>query len=155
MFKRVCWLLVAILFPLVLLIGIGQVEKVMGETAVLAAPFDVIINEWSQGHGGNKEWVELLVVNASVDLRGADLGDSSPGDLNFTDNPLWQNVPGGTLIVIYNGSDPDDILPPDDIDMTDCVVIIPHNSPSFLQVIGPCFQIQQLLIIPTCGMKML
>ena len=37
MFKRTCWLLGAILFPLVLLVSIGQVEAVMGETAVLPA----------------------------------------------------------------------------------------------------------------------
>ena len=27
---------------------------------------------------GSKEWVELLVVNGPVDMRGWDLGDSQP-----------------------------------------------------------------------------
>jgi hypothetical protein len=106
MFKRMCWLLVIILLPLLLVAaGFSQVRGMMGETAVTAAPFDVIINEWSQGHGGNKEWVELLVVNGPIDLRGWDLGDSSPGDLTFSQDIFWQALPSGSLIVIYNGAD--------------------------------------------------
>ena len=139
MFKRTCWLLVAILCPLVLLGGIGQVKEVMGETAVVAAPFDVIINEWSQGHGGSKEWVELLVVNGPVDLRGWDLGDNPPGDLTFANDVLWQAVPTGSLIVIYNGAAPDDILPADDADFSDCLVVIPHNNTQFFAGSWPLF----------------
>ncbi len=128
MFKRMCWLLVIILLPLLLAAaGFSQVRGMMGETAVTAAPFDVIINEWSQGHGGNKEWVELLVVNGPVDLRGWDLGDSSPGDLTFSQDIFWQALPSGSLIVIYNGAEADIILPVDDVDLSDCAAVIPHN----------------------------
>ena len=42
-----------------------------------------IINEWSQGNGGSKEWVELLVVSGPQDLRGWSLSDKTPTDLTF------------------------------------------------------------------------
>ena len=131
MVRRLFWLVITLLLPLCLLlfaVDIGQ-GRAAGNTA---APYDVIINEWSQGESGNKEWVELLVVNGSLDLRGWDLGDNSPGDLTFANNPFWANVSAGSLIVIYNGNDPDNnILPPNDSDWSDCVVILPHNSPLF------------------------
>ena len=145
MFKRTCWLLVAVLVPLVVLGGIGQVEVMARssreETAVVAAPLDVIINEWSQGNGSNKEWVELLVVNGPVDLRGWDLGDSSAGDLTFKNDVLWQSVPSGSLIVLYNGAinERDDVLPSDDNDLIDCVVVIPHNNAQFFSGSWPAF----------------
>jgi hypothetical protein len=91
------WLLI------VLVLSLGILVKVvggLGKTAV-SAPNDAIINEWSQGNGGSKEWVKLLVVN----------------------------VPAGALIVVYNEGDPDDDLPPDDADWNDCVVALPDTSP--------------------------
>ncbi len=143
MFKRTCWLLAAVWVPLVLLIGIGRVEGLVGsgqeETAVTAAPYAVIVNEWSQGHGGSKEWVELLVVQGPADLRGWDLGDSSPGDLSFSQDLFWQAVPTGTLLLIYNGSDPDDILPADDQNVADCLVTLPHNHAQFFTGGWPAF----------------
>ena len=39
MFKRTCWLLGAILFPLVLLVSIGQVEAVMGGNGRSPCPY--------------------------------------------------------------------------------------------------------------------
>lgn len=87
-----------------------------------------IINEWSQGAGGSQEWVELLVVTGPLDMRGWDLGDSSPGDLTFTNDGLWSAVPRGARIVIYNGSDRDGILPPDDSDSGDCLLVLPHSA---------------------------
>ncbi len=98
------------------------------ESASTQALHDVIINEWSQGNGGNKEWVELLVVNGPVDLRGWDLGDSSPGDLSFSNDDAWNGLPAGTVIVIYNATDPDTILPPNDFDSSDFTLVLPHND---------------------------
>lgn len=96
-----------------------------------AEPFAVIINEWSQGPSGAKEWVELLTTAGPLDLRGWDLGDNSPGDLRLTADLFWSVVPAGALIVIYNAADPDPLLPPADQDWSDLVVILPHNSPLF------------------------
>lgn len=93
----------------------------------------MIINEWSQGQGDRKEWVELLTTAGPLDLRGWDLGDSSPGDLTFADHPTWQVVTTGTLIIIYNGGDPDLILPPTDVDDRDGVLVLPHDHPGYFQ----------------------
>ncbi|MBW4525891.1 MAG: DUF4347 domain-containing protein [Phormidium tanganyikae FI6-MK23] len=95
------------------------------QTSTLAAYDDalnVIINEWSQGSSGNKEWVELLVT-APTDLRGWTLADETPGNTytTFSNSLLWQNVAAGTLIVIYNGGDRDTAPFPttDDTDFSD------------------------------------
>ena len=103
--------------------GLGQVVAPTNGT--------VIINEWSQGNGGSREWVELLVVTGPADLRGWDLGDSTPGDLQFSNDAAWSALPAGTLVVIYNGSDPDTVLPPDDEDGSDCRLVVGHNNGRF------------------------
>ncbi|MCP4424147.1 MAG: hypothetical protein GY803_06625 [Chloroflexi bacterium] len=127
--KRVFWLLLAIVLPILVLSSLAITPGLAQETAVpQAALHDVVINEWSQGNGGSKEWVELLVVNGPIDMRGWDLGDSSAGDLSFNDSALWSAVPSGSLIVVYNGDDPDTGLPPDDTVAADCHVVVPHNN---------------------------
>jgi hypothetical protein len=103
----------------------------------------VIINEWSQGgenaasgfcRSGSSEWVELLVVGpGAVDLRNYRVRinglPAAPVLFQFLDDPLWQNVPPGTLIVVYNsrglGAFFADCLPPqlinnDDRNPADC-----------------------------------
>lgn len=92
---------------------------------------DVIINEWTQGNGGNKEWVELLVVNGPVDMSGWTLGDSTPGDLVFSADAFWTAVPTGALIVIYNGADRDTVLPADDADLADFVAVLASNNATY------------------------
>lgn len=99
----------------------------------------VIINEWSQGESGRREWIELFVVDAGVDLTGWDLGDESAGDLQFSNADLWQNIPAGTLIVIYNGSDRDGLLPPDDLDISDWTLIVSSKDTSLFQGSWPSF----------------
>ena len=127
--KRLVWVTVSISLPLfVLLLAIRQARATAVPTI---APFDVIINEWSQGNGGSKEWVELLVVNGPLDMRGWELDDTnSSGSLLFSNDPAWGSVPRGTLLVIYNAADPDTVLPPDDTDLGDCTAVIPHNHPT-------------------------
>ncbi len=136
--KRVFWLLVTAVFPILALSSLSAVPG-LAQTAVPQTLHDAIINEWSQGSDGSKEWVEIVVVNGPVDMRGWDLGDSSAGDLAFSDNALWENVPAGSLIVIYNGSDPAAELPPDDTDLTDYGVVIPHNNAAYFSGSWPLF----------------
>jgi phosphatidylserine/phosphatidylglycerophosphate/cardiolipin synthase-like enzyme len=81
----------------------------------------IIINELYNS-SGNDEWLELLVVADSVDLRGWDLRDFSSGGtpqnpLVFSNAALWQNLRKGTLIVIgraetalIEDTDPGDFL---------------------------------------------
>lgn len=135
MSPRLIWIGMTVLLPGMVLLFAWETGRSLAATAVsaqIAAPFDVIINEWSQGEGGNKEWVELLVVNGPIDLRGWDLGDLTPGDLHFAADPFWANVASGTLIVVYNGNDRDNnVLPADDDDLSDCTAVLPHNGGYF------------------------
>jgi uncharacterized repeat protein (TIGR02059 family) len=99
----------------------------------------VIINEFGQGTSGNSfEWVELVVVGtgpgSTVDMRGWDLGDTSPGDLSFTNDTKWSAVPAGTVIVIYNNvNGKTSNFPADDLDFggDDFNAVIPHDNSTF------------------------
>lgn len=64
----------------------------------------IIFNELYNS-GGNDEWIELLVLQDNLDLRGWSLRDySSSGaaqlPLNFTNHETWSNLKKGTIIVI-------------------------------------------------------
>ena len=109
------------------------------------------INEISQGTSGAKEYVEFLVVgNATcqtpvptIDLRGVVIDDNNglfatgsgtgiaSGAVRFANNVFWSAIPQGTLIVVYNNSDINPLLPPNDASMTDnnCRLVLPANSP--------------------------
>jgi subtilisin-like proprotein convertase family protein len=90
---------------------------------------DLIINEFSQGSqaGANREWVELLVLK-TTDLRGFTLADRAANYVTFADVPLWSTVTPGTLIVIFKASDRDTLLPSDDLDPADGLVVIGNTS---------------------------
>ena len=109
----------------------------------------LIINEVSQGSGGTKEYVELLVIGApncsslpTVDLRGWYIDDNggnhatgsgtgiATGCMRFTTNTLWAAVPIGTIILIYNDGDIEPGIPPVDLSMSDgnCRLVIPANN---------------------------
>ncbi len=91
-------------------------------------------NEVSQGVLGpeaNGEWIEFLMVVES-DLRGYHLTNAIAAfDLVFTQNDLWAIIPAGTLIVIYNGDYRDGVLPPDDTDVSDGVLVVNSNDPRY------------------------
>ena len=89
----------------------------------------VIINEFSQGTSGTKEWVELLVVKAA-DLRGFTLRDRTGIYTTFGNVSTWAAIPAGTIIVIYNAADRDTVLPADDTDPVGGSMIVPFNHPS-------------------------
>lgn len=83
---------------------------------VLAANSEVfsrtaVINEFSQGpSGGTSEWIEILILQ-DTSLRFHDL-QSAGRILVFRDSAVWDNIPAGTLIVIYNGQTAKDSLIP-------------------------------------------
>jgi subtilisin-like proprotein convertase family protein len=91
---------------------------------------NAIINEFSQGTSGTKEWVELLFLNGS-DARGWTLADSNTGTITFQNTALWSNVPAGTLLVVYNAADRDTVLPADDADPSDGTLVLPHTNSAF------------------------
>ena len=119
----------------------------------------LVVNEISQGTNGGKEYAELVVVGdpcTTVDLRGWIIDDNNgefvacPGPNNgalsgcgiafghvrFSYDPIWQDVPVGTIILVYayDPSDPNaqaDIggLTPDYTDSNcDWVRVVPINA---------------------------
>ena len=78
----------------------------------------ILINEFSQGESGNKEYVELLVIGQEkcsvVDIRSwvvddnnGDFGSSNinRGHIKFTEDILWSRILSGTMIILYNAED--------------------------------------------------
>ncbi|MCB9223761.1 MAG: PKD domain-containing protein [Crocinitomicaceae bacterium] len=118
----------------------------------------IIINEVSQGGTGNQEYVEFLVIGPDlvncddtppcIDLRlwvfddnNGNLNTGGPqagvgiaaGACRFANDPFWACIPAGTLIVIYNDSDPNPALPANDLNMSDgnCALVVPISSNLF------------------------
>lgn len=88
----------------------------------------IIINELFNS-GGNDEWIELLVVQDSLDLRGWDVRDYSSGGtaqspLDFSAHALWSNLRRGTVIVIAR---PENTFS-EDTDPGDHLLIIKSNN---------------------------
>lgn len=118
----------------------------MAQPLLVNGPY---INELSQGPSGAEEFVEIMVygdVNCNdtcFDLRGWILDDNNgyfasgggtgiaTGSYRFGPDPIWECVRYGTLIVIYNEFDRNINLPPDDLDPSDGVMILPANSTLF------------------------
>lgn len=84
---------------------------------------EVYVNEFSNGHSGSKEYVELIVGNScggcQVDLNGWIIDDNNgdfsggpntgegiaSGHVRFDPNGDWENIPTGSIILIYNSAD--------------------------------------------------
>src|ERR1700750_123794 len=94
-----------------------------------SAHAQIVVNEFSQGASGNKEYIEFVVKgqatcnNSCADLRGWIFDDNngwygstgiSPGCYRFKNDPNWSCVPYGSIIVVYNSDDVNASLPPDD-----------------------------------------
>ncbi len=80
----------------------------------------LVINEFSQGNSGNREYIELLVVgtrtctDSTADLRGWIFDDQNgwygnsngtPGHYRFKNDPIWASIPFGSIILVYNAAD--------------------------------------------------
>jgi len=74
-----------------------------------------ILSEFSQGpSGGTSEWIEFLVLKPGS-LRGWKLQDVSGATVTLAAVAAWDNIPAGTIVVIYNGESKDSLLPGDDL----------------------------------------
>jgi len=86
-------------------------------TLLEPTPPSVVINKYANtASGGATDLIELLVIGnetpgSTLDMRGMivkDFSSSMSGDgggkFEFADNPLWQSVPVGTLIVLDGGT---------------------------------------------------
>jgi gliding motility-associated-like protein len=109
----------------------------------------LVINEVSQGPGGSppSEYVELLVAgtktctDSCANLQTWILDDNNGffggsgiagGHVRFNNDPQWQCVPYGTIIVIYNPANPFPGIVIDETDANnDNVYFLPSNSSYF------------------------
>ena len=132
-------------YPLLIGFMLWVLES-MAQPLLVNGPY---INELSQGPGGAEEFVEIMVYgdvscnDTCFDLRGWILDDNNgyfasgggtgiaTGSSRFGPDPVWECVRYGTLIVIYNEFDRNVNLPPDDLDPSDGVMILPANSTLF------------------------
>ena len=113
---------------------------------VCQAKAQLIINEVSQGTSGNKEYIELVVtgtrqcVDTAADLRGWIVDDNggwygtsaiSQGCYRFANVASWASVPYGSIILLYNNGEKNDLITQPD-DLTDAnrdgVYIVPITA---------------------------
>ncbi len=90
-----------------------------------------VIHEFSQGPpDGTSEWVEILTLKDGS-LSGWALADSFGNTLMFAAG-AWDNIPAGTLIVVYNGgSTKDQLLPADSFDTSTGAVVVSSSNVNF------------------------
>jgi len=88
-----------------------------------------ILHEFSQGTG-TAEWIEILTMEDGS-LAYWDLHDAAGNTLVFLDDPIWDNIPAGTLIVIYNGASKDSLLPADDTDPSDGRMVLSSTNAAY------------------------
>lgn len=113
----------------------------------------LLINEFSNGASGEKEYYEFVVAGRCgelVDIRGFIIDDNNgtfsdvfpstsgiaPGHLKLSNDAQWQSIPVGSLIVVYNAADPNTSLPADDINDSnnDSLYVIPHNNTTLFNI---------------------
>lgn len=101
----------------------------------------VVINEYMNGSATSAEWVELLVLEDNLDMRGMVLRDYSgsgsvqTSPLVFSDDSLWSSIPHGTFIVVLgNGNST-----PEDLFIDDKKLMV--NSSNALYFSGTSFNI--------------
>jgi len=95
------------------------------------AQYKLVVNEFSQGPAGSQEFIELVVVgtktctDSTADISNYIVDDNcgwygapgygfTSGFYRFKNCTTWQKVPYGSIIVLYNASDPNPLLPPPD-----------------------------------------
>ena len=102
-----------------------------GDTLVVSR--QAIIHEFSQGPaGGTAEWIEILTLEDGS-LSKWSLADQLGNTLLFADG-AWDNIPAGTLIVVYNGVQPKDpVLPANSSDFSTRSVVISSSDTAFFQ----------------------
>ncbi|MDB5205835.1 MAG: type sorting protein [Flavisolibacter sp.] len=120
----------------------------------VAAQFQgLLVNEFSQGDQGSKEYIELLVSgkrtcnDSTADIRGWIVDDQNgwygtvsltQGHYRFSDILNWAAVPIGSLILLYNsaanGKNNSITLSDDPTDANkDFIYVVPINSSAFLE----------------------
>ncbi len=119
--------------------GSGADPSIAVDDVQITIPFvppgtGLIVNEMSNGPATAKEYIELIVVGpacTNVDIRGIKVDDNNGslfngfgsalvssgtalGHLRFANIAQWAAVPTGSIILIYNNTDLNALLPADD-----------------------------------------
>jgi subtilisin-like proprotein convertase family protein len=90
-----------------------------------------IIHEFSRGPAESaSEWVEILTLK-SGSLRRWSFLDAADGSLDFIDSAVWDKIPAGTLIVIYNGAARDPLLPAEDLNSSDGRMVLSSSNKDY------------------------
>ncbi|MCX7834378.1 MAG: T9SS type A sorting domain-containing protein [Ignavibacteria bacterium] len=102
----------------------------------------IVVNEYFNGFVQKREFVELLVIQNNLDLRGMQIRDfSSAGSpqspLYFTYNPYWNNLKSGLIILITL----DTSLFIQDTNKSDYSICIKFNSQDTTYIRGTIFNI--------------
>jgi endonuclease I len=97
----------------------------------------VVVNEYMNGSLQSSEWVELLVLQDNLDMRGMKIRDystsgSAQTPLVFSNSSAWSAVRHGTLIVILGNGN----LQTQDTSFADKVVIISNANATYFNT-GP------------------
>ena len=121
----------------------------------LPASEGLLINEWTNGASGNKEYYEFIVAGKCgdiVDVRGYIIDDNNgtfttdytdptgsgiaAGHMRLTNHSQWESIPVGSLIVVYNADDLNASLPPDDPYDSDgdSMYVIPHTNTDLFEI---------------------
>lgn len=92
-----------------------------------------IVQEFSQGPpGASSEWIEILVLQ-ETGFAFWDLQDAAGNIIVFRDDPVWDDIPAGTLIVVYNGNSKDPLLPADDGDPADGRMVVSSTDTTYFE----------------------
>ncbi len=96
-----------------------------------------IIHEFSQGpSGGTAEWIEILTMKPGS-FRKWSILDAEGSVLRFRDSAVWDNIPAGTLIVIYNGASKDPLLPAESSSSSSGEMVLASTNASYFdQALG-------------------
>lgn len=89
----------------------------------------VVVNKYFNATNQTTEWVELLVIEDNLDMRGMQVRDfSSAGNtqspVTFSNNSLWSSIPKGTFVVLLGKGN----TQAQDSDITDKKLIISDTS---------------------------
>ena len=85
---------------------------------------EIVFNEIHSGPSPTVDWVEILVVADHLDLRGYQVRSLAGEGFGFADDPLWEDLRRGTLILVGGNDAPLD----DDVDPGDFVISV-RNDP--------------------------
>jgi len=110
---------------------------------------ELIVNEISRGFGegtNTPQWIELLVLK-DTNLKGYSIS-SGTNRLTFNNTNLWESIPTGTTIVVYNGDQKDPLISPDKFrPHTEKEIIVSSKDPNFFSGTWPT--INKDISVPT------